>query len=118
MVITKPVLNKYGDVRRNYGVVRTHVALKPRCLNPRCLETALLEPAVVVALRKWMFCHYRFPPLSDAYERSRRATAGKLLAILPRFFFVFKKNIDISKQMPKYTSKTSVISEKKNSLTI
>ena len=29
--------------------------------------------------------------VSDTCERSRRATAGKLLAISLRFFFVFKK---------------------------
>ena len=34
---------------------------------------------------------------SDTCERSRRATAGKLLAISLRFFFVFKKNSILSK---------------------
>ena len=51
-----------------------------------------------------VFGHYRFPPFSDTYERSRRATAGKLLAISLRLFFVFKKT-GISQKNPKYTSK-------------
>ena len=41
---------------------------------------------------KGVFGNYRFPSFSDTYERSRRATAGKLLAISLRFFFVFKKS--------------------------
>ena len=32
------------------------------------------------------------PLFSDTYKRSRRATAGKLLAISLRFFLVFKKS--------------------------
>ena len=44
------------------------------------------------------------PLFSDTCERSRRATAGKLLAISLRFFFVFKKN-GISQKTPKYASK-------------
>ena len=41
---------------------------------------------------KWVFGNYRFPLFSDTYERSRRDTAGKLLAISLRFFFVFTKS--------------------------
>ena len=40
---------------------------------------------------KGVFGNYRFPLFSDTYERSRRNTAGKLLAISLRCFFVFTK---------------------------
>ena len=59
-----------------------------------------------------MFGHYRFPPFSDTYERSRRATAGKLLAISLRFFFVFKKSRDFSKTSRNALQKISAISRK------
>ena len=58
-----------------------------------------------------MFGHYRFPPFSDTYERSRRATAGKLLAISLRFCFVFKKNGDVSRKRLNTLQKISAISE-------
>ena len=59
-----------------------------------------------------MFGDNRFPPFSDTYERSRRATAGKLLAISLRFFFV-KKNGDFSKTSLNTLQKISAVSEKK-----
>ena len=61
---------------------------------------------------KWVFGDNRFPPFSDTYERSRRATAGKLLAISLRFFFVFKKNRDFSKTSLNTLQKISAVSEK------
>ena len=61
-----------------------------------------------------MFGDNRFPPFSDTYERSRRATAGKLLAISLRFFFVFKKkNGDFSKTILNTLQKISAVSGKK-----
>ena len=60
-----------------------------------------------------MFGDSRFPPFSDTYERSRRATAGKLLAISLRFFFVFKKSGELSKTSLNTLQKRSAVSGKK-----
>ena len=80
--------------------------------RPGNSSVAAAVAAVVVALRKWVLGNYRFPPFSDTYERSRRATAGKLLAVSLRFFFVFKKNRDFSKTILNTLQKISAVSEK------
>ena len=54
------------------------------------------------------------PLFSDTCERSRRATAGKLLAISLRFFLGFKKIGDFSKkQLLNTLQKISAVSGKK-----
>ena len=77
--------------------------------RPGDSSAATAAVVAVVALRKWVFGDNRFPPLSDTYERSRRAGAGKLLAISLRFFFVFTKNKDISKKYLNTLQKISAI---------